>query len=82
MMELGLELLLKEPVITKVLFSIFNPALRYVNCFQSNRKMLGEGGPEAVRFYLDLLKRIEAAEREDHKHRDETILDFPKPFFL
>ena len=28
MMELGLELLLKEPVITKVLFSIFNPAYR------------------------------------------------------
>ena len=44
--------------------------------------MLGEGGPEAVRFYLDLLKRIEVAEREDHKHRDETVLDFPKPFFL
>ena len=80
-MELGLELLLKEPVITKVLFSMFNQAFTY-NCFQSNRKMLGEGGPEAVRFYLDLLKRIEAAEKEDHKHRDETVLDFPKQFFL
>ena len=40
------------------------------------------GGPKAVKFYLDLLERINTAEEEDLKHREEHVLDFPKPFFL
>ena len=65
MMELGMELLLKEPVIKK-----------------EDRQMLSEGGREAVKFYLELLKKIEAAEEEFHNNREEHTLDFPKEFFL
>ena len=49
MMELGMELLLKEPVIKS-----------------ADRQMLADGGPKAVRFYLDLLKKITIAEEEFH----------------
>ena len=65
MMELGMELLLKEPVIKK-----------------ADRQMLADGGPKAVRFYLDLLKKIKLAEEEFHRNREEHVLDFPTIFFL
>ena len=64
-MEVGLELLLKEPAIKK-----------------ADRKMLKKGGPEAVKFYLDLLKKIEQSEKEFHEYREEHFLDFPKQFFF
>ena len=44
--------------------------------------MLKTGGPKAVRFYLDLLKKIKTAEEEELKNREEHVLDFPKQFFL
>ena len=40
------------------------------------------GGPRAVRFYLDLLTKIKIAEDEDLKNREEHVLDLPKQFFL
>ena len=50
--------------------------------FQSDREMLKNGGPKAVRFYLDLLRKIKIAEEEDLKDREEHVLDLPKQFFL
>ena len=47
MMELGLELLLKEPVITKVLFSIFNPAFRLTQLFSVKQKNAGRRRPRS-----------------------------------
>lgn len=65
MAEVGLELLLKEPVIKK-----------------SDRKMLNEGGPKAVKFYLELLKKIQVSENQFHKYKKAHMLDFPTKFFL
>ena len=49
MMELGLELLLKEPVITKVLFSIFifKPAFRLTQLFSVKQKNAGGRRPRS-----------------------------------
>ena len=81
MMEMGLELLLKEPVMKKVLKSHYWEMHHYF-IFQSDREMLKSGGPNAVKFFLDLLNKIKIAEEEDLKNREEHILDFPKPFFF
>ena len=44
--------------------------------------MLEKGGPTAVKFYLDLLKKIQQSEKEFHKYQEDHIFDFPKKFFL
>jgi len=36
--------------------------------------MLKEGGPKAVKFYLDLLTRIEQSAKEFHEYREEQFL--------
>ena len=54
----------------------------FILFFQSDREMLKSGGPNAVRFYLDLLQKIKIAEEEDLQDREEHVLDLPKPFFL
>ena len=56
--------------------------MHYYSIFQSDREMLKSGGPNAVRFYLDLLQKIKIAEEEDLQDREEHVLDLPKPFFL
>ena len=49
---------------------------------QEERRMVNQGGQEAVNFLLGLLKKIEKAEKENLANRKDDLLKTPTNFFL
>ena len=80
MLEVGLELLLKEPVFKKVKREYSFSRLILVT--QEDRKIIKKGGQEAVKFFLELLNKIETAEKEHFAERKDDLLKTPTKFFL
>ena len=73
----------KEYLIQNIL-KIFNwkslTLLRVV--LQEDRRIVNTGGDQAVQFYLELLKKIEKAEKENNDNRKDDLLKTPTNFFL
>ena len=49
---------------------------------QEERKVVNKGGKKAVKFFLELLKKIERAEKEHFDERKDDLLRTPIKFFL
>ena len=49
---------------------------------QEDRRIVNTGGDQAVQFYLELLRKIEKAEKENNDNRKDDLLKTPTNFFL